>query len=399
MGTSVGVGCSVLRGPADAGKEAALQALEQGNISKPDFVFVFATVGYDQQALIDSIRAATNGAPLSGCSGEGVITRGMAAETNFGVCVMAIASDELRFANAAQKELGMGFEAAGEHLAGQIRPLVAADTIAGFLFIDGLVFDFDPFREGLERALALEKPLPLFGGLAADNWTTGKTFQYHDDQVFSEGASCVIMSGRGGIAWGVNHGCIPVGTGRTITRSKGNIIYQIDGVAALDALNEYVEDGSPKPGRSWNKITLNLCLGFKAPEHLKRHYGDFIIRYMMDKDDAEGCVTIQSDVKEGTEMWLMRRDKELMREGLQAIGQQVRAQLGERRPKFVLHFECMGRGKVVYREQEKIDLLKSLQEDVGPDVPWIGFYSYGEIGPVSDYNCIHNFTAVVAAVY
>lgn len=396
MGTSVGVGYSLLKSPADAGREAAQQALEQGNIRKPDFVFVFATVGYNQQILINSIRAATQDAPLSGCSGEGIITRGLAAETNFGVCVMAIASDELRFTNVTQKELGMGFEAAGARLAEQVQPLLAPDTIACFVFVDGLVFDFDPFREGFEKALHPEKPLPLFGGLAADNWTTGKTFQYHNEQVFSEGVSCVIMSGSGNIAWGVNHGCIPVGTGRTITRSKGNIIYEIDGLPALDALKEYVENGS---GSQWNKITLNLCLGFKTPDFLKRDYGEFIIRYMMDKDDAEGYVTIQSDVKEGTELWLMRRDKELMREGLQAITHQIRAQLGDRRPKFVLHFECMGRGKVVYREQEKIDLLKSLQEDVGEQVPWIGFYSYGEIGPVSDFNCIHNFTAVVAAVY
>jgi hypothetical protein len=53
----------------------------------------------------------------------------------------------------------------------------------------------------------------------------------------------------------------------------------------------------------------------------------------------------------------------------------------------------------VFREQEKKELIGSLQEQMGIDVPWIGFYTYGEIGPISGYNCFHNFTAVVIAVF
>src|SRR5208337_5631613 len=88
MGTSVGVGYSVRRNPAEAGKEAALKALEQAKIETPDFLFVFASVGYNQQALIRTIRETTANVPLSGCSGEGIITQGVADETNFGVAVI-----------------------------------------------------------------------------------------------------------------------------------------------------------------------------------------------------------------------------------------------------------------------------------------------------------------------
>ena len=396
MGTSVGVGFSLQKNPVDAGKEAAIQAMQQGGISKPDFVFVFATIGYNQQVLIQTIREATKGAPLSGCSGEGIITQGMVAETNFGVCVMAITSDELRFSNVRVKEIATGVEQAGGGLATELQPLLAHDNIACFLFVDGLIFDFDPFRAAFEKTLQRETPLPLFGGLAADNWATRETFQYHNDEVFSKGLSCVLLSGRGQVAWGVSHGCVPIGTKRTITRSKGNIIYEIDGMPALEALKDYVEEGSES---QWNKMTLNLCLGFKTPEHLKKEYGEFIVRYMMDKDDQEGSVTIQSDVTDGTELWIVRRDKDLIREGMQTISHQIKDMTGKEKPKLVMQFECMGRGKVVFREQEKIDLLRSLQEEVGADLPWIGFYSYAEIGPVSGYNCIHNFTSVLLAVY
>ncbi|HEY3307275.1 MAG TPA: FIST N-terminal domain-containing protein [Desulfuromonadaceae bacterium] len=396
MGTSVGVGCSLKKNPEEAGQEAVLKALEQCGLAKPDFIFAFATVGYDQQILIRAIRSTVPDVPLSGCSGEGIITQDMAAETNFCVCVMAISSDELRFDNLRVKEIIHGADLGGERLAEDIKPLISADNIACFLFADGLVFDFDPFLAAFEKSLNRESRLPFFGGLASDNLISRKTYQYHNDEVFSQGISCVLMSGRGEVAAGISHGCVPIGTKHTITRSKGNIIYEIDNIPVLELLKDYVEEDLTS---QWNKLSLNLCLGFKTPENIAKFYGEYIVRYMMGKDDREGCVTIQSDVRDGDELWIVRRDKELIRDGLQAISRQIKDKMGTRKPSFIMQFECMGRGKVVFREQEKIDLIRSLQAELGADIPWIGFYTYGEIGPVSNYNCIHNFTAVVAAVY
>ena len=396
MGTSAGVGYSFHRDPAVAGKEAARKAMEQAKIDRPDFVFVFATVGYNQKVLIEAIRAATSRAPLCGCSGEGIITQEAVIETNFGVSVMAIGSDELHFRNARVREIAGQSDRAGERLAKEVNPLLTSDDIACFLFADGLVFDFDPFLASFGNSLHSKNPLHLFGGLASDNWTSRKTYQYHDDDVFSEGISCVVMSGTGDIAWGINHGCVPIGTRRTITRSKGNIIYEIDGVPALEALKDYFEADWKD---QWNKTALNICLGFKTPEHLRKGYEEYIIRYIVGKDDREGSITIQSDVREGTELWLVRRDKELITSGMRAISRQIKDRLGTRKPKFVLQFECVGRGKVVFRESEKADLISFIQKEIGRDIPWMGFYTYGEIGPITTYNCFHNFTSVVSAIY
>jgi hypothetical protein len=273
---------------------------------------------------------------------------------------------------------------------------LAADSIACFLFADGLSLNFDPFVAAFEKTLERKSPLPLFGGLAADNWTLLKTYQYHDDDVFSDGISCVVMSGKGDIAWGVNHGCVPIGAKRTITRGKGNIIYEIDGVTALEAVKEYSDEVGED---NWNKTSLNLCLGFKTPEQLKKTYGDYMVRYMMGRDKEEGSVSIQSDVREGEDLWIVRRDKELIKSGMRTIATRIKDKVGPKRPKFILHFECVGRGKVVFSDREKLELIASLQRDIGEDIPWLGFYTYGEIGPIEEHNCFHNFTAVVAAVY
>jgi hypothetical protein len=56
MTTKAGVGMSHHHSPSIAGHEAAEQALRKADVSKPDFVFMFATVGYDQRSLLRAVR-------------------------------------------------------------------------------------------------------------------------------------------------------------------------------------------------------------------------------------------------------------------------------------------------------------------------------------------------------
>ena len=87
MTTRAGVGTSRHHNPNVAGREAAEQALQEAGVQKPDFVFVFASIGYDQPSLLRAVRETTGGAPLTGCSAEGTIDGDNADESNFSVLV------------------------------------------------------------------------------------------------------------------------------------------------------------------------------------------------------------------------------------------------------------------------------------------------------------------------
>src|SRR5258705_4029482 len=113
MGTNAGVGMSHHRNPKVAGREAAERALAAAGIDRPDFVFMFAAVGYEQRALLDAVRAATGGAPLAGGSGGGVIAGVETDEANFSVAVMTISSDELKFKKANASGLKADLETPG----------------------------------------------------------------------------------------------------------------------------------------------------------------------------------------------------------------------------------------------------------------------------------------------
>jgi hypothetical protein len=59
MTINAGVGMSHHHNPNVAGREAAEQALEKAGVDRADFVFMFASVGYDQPSLVRAVRQAT----------------------------------------------------------------------------------------------------------------------------------------------------------------------------------------------------------------------------------------------------------------------------------------------------------------------------------------------------
>ena len=113
---------------------------------------------------------------------------------------------------------------------------------------------------------------------------------------------------------------------------------------------------------------------------------------------ADGSITVQTEVSEGTSVWFSSRDKEKITTGFDRMAAQIKEQLGGERPKLIFQFECATRGKMMFREQEKLKILELFRRSVDPDVPWAGFYSWGEIGPVEEHNLRHLYTSVVLAL-
>src|ERR671917_828533 len=170
MATRAGVGMSRHNNPNVAGREAAEQALEKAGVDRPDFVFVFGSVGYDQRSLLLTVSEAIGGAPLSGCSAEGTIGGDDADESGFSVVVMAISSEELRWRNGLATGLGTDSWTAGQKVAQSLSSDLGTDAVGLFVFPDGTTVNFDQFFAGLEGNLSSDRFLPLWGGGAGDNF-------------------------------------------------------------------------------------------------------------------------------------------------------------------------------------------------------------------------------------
>jgi hypothetical protein len=391
--------------PNVAGREAAEQALKNAGVAKPDFVFMFGSIGYDQRSLVQAVRETTGGAPLTGCSAEGTINGDDADESNFSVLVTAISSEELRWHNGiASGLLEDDSRAVGQRVAQDLLPHLSADTLGLFVFPDGHL-DFgvardnlDNFFAGLEENLPSERFLPMWGGGANANFDNmaSPTYQYCDDEVISGGVSYALLSGKARAGWAISHGCIPIGGERIVTRSKGNIIYEIDGKPAMEVFEEYLPEGALTHDRDWFRYVISLSLCFRAPSYMKDE--EYVVRGMPAVSMADGSITVQTEVPEGTSVWLSSRDKEKVSNGFDRMAKQIKEQLGGEKPNLVFQFECGTRGKAMFREQEKLQLLNRFRQSLDPDAPWMGFYTVGEIGPVEEHNLRHLYTSVVLAL-
>jgi hypothetical protein len=405
MTTRAGVGMSRHHNPSMAGREAAEQALRKAGISKPDLVFVFGSIGYDQHSLVRAVRESTGGAPLTGCSAEGTINGDDADESNFSVVVTAISSDDLQWHNGLAAGLEDEPRAVGKRVAKDLLPHLSTDTVGLFVFPDGLK-DFvvptenlvDNFFGGLEGNLPSERFFPMWGGGANGNFNNWAppTYQYCDDEVITDGVSYALLSGKAQAGWAISHACIPIGGERIVTRSKGNIIYEIDGKPAMEVFEEYIPQGALTHDRDWFRYVISLSLCFRAPSYMKDE--EYVVRGMPAVSMADGSITVQTEVKEGTSVWLSSRDKEKVSNGFDRMAAQIKDQLGGEKPKLVFQFECGTRGKLMFREQEKLELLKRFRQSLDPDAPWAGFYTVGEIGPVEEHNLRHLYTSVVLAL-
>jgi hypothetical protein len=397
MTIKAGVGMSHHHNPTVAGREAAEQALEKVGVAKPDFVFMFATVGYDLRSLLRAVRETTGGAPLSGCSAEGTIDGGNADESNFSVVVTAISSEELRWHNGIAVGLSADSRAVGQQVAKDLLPHLSPDTIGLFVFPDGLSLYLEHFFVGLEGNLPSDRFLPLWGGGAGNNFNVEEpTYQYCNDEVVSDGVSYVLLSGEAQTAWAISHALIPIGGERIVTRSVGNVIYEIDGKPATEVLKEYLPEHALIDDRDWMRFAISLALFSKAPSYMKDE--EYVVRGVPAVRMADGSIIVQTELQEGTSIWFSSRDKEKMTTGFDRMAQQIKDQLEGGQPKLVFQFECLTRGKTLLREQEKLQLLRRFRQSLDPEAPWAGFYTVGEIGPVEEHNNHHLFTSIVVAL-
>lgn len=408
MSTQIGVGVSHHRNPAMAGKAAVRQAYQQAAINladdRPDFVMLFSAVGYRQTLLLKAVREATHQAPLIGCSGAGVIAQGVADESNFAVTVLVIKSDEMHFAHG----LETGIKASSAQVGSAVGEAIArsapnADARALFLFLEGVSSNFDEFMEGLRSRTTLERRIPAIGGFAGDNLAIRETFQYCDDQIVTDGAVWALLSGGVQVSSAMSHGCMPVGERHIVTKSSRNAVYEVDDRPVLDLLQSYLTEAE-RGDWSIAPVMLGWAFDSSAVSEKSLLGKRPIIRAMATRDEQAGAIYMMSDVVEGSSFRVSRRDRQKICDTADQMADLLLAQIKEKSgdgasPKLIFQVECVGRGQLILREPEKLALMDQLQTKVGKDIPWIGFYAFAEIGPLSGQNCVHNFTGILTALY
>lgn len=321
---------------------------------------------------------------IAGCSTAGEVYGHTLRDGGFSVAVACFESTTLRSASAAVKDSSDSFEA-GIQLA---RVVAAPDLRAVLVISDGINVNGSALVRGLESKLP-SRPVVL-GGLAGDGDRFDETW------VIVEGEAqpgYVMAVGLYGEAIRVGHGSQggwdAFGPQRIVTRSDGNILYELDGKPALELYKHYLGDLVADLPASALLFPLALR---ERPER-----GSSLVRTILAVDDDKNSMTFAGDIPEGWTVQLMRATFDRLIEGASLAGRETACSTDGHGPYLGFAVSCVGRRLVLGERAE--DELEAVCEELPRDTQLVGFYSYGEISPHASGRCeLHNQTMTVATI-
>lgn len=233
------------------------------------------------------------------------------------------------------------------------------------------------------------KDIKITGGLCGDNERFEKTLVSFQ-QTPKEGE--VLIIGFYGESLEVSFascgGWQPFGPERTITKSDANILYEIDGIPALELYSNYLGEKSLDLPHSALLFPLNVKAEGKT---------DPVVRTILNIDQEKKSMIFAGDVPKQAKVQLMMASVDAIVEGAGQAAQQA-IENRKKKPEIAFLVSCIGRKLVL--DQRTEEEVEEVLEIIGSQTPALGFYSYGEIAPFRmKESCeLHNQTMTLTLI-
>jgi hypothetical protein len=303
-------------------------------------------------------------AHLLGCSTSGEILERSVRDQSMAVAVCRFDKTVLRSVCVPVMSAGDSFQAGVS-----IATSLDGPSLRGvFVISDGLSVN------GSELCLGLNSRLPasvaVTGGLAGDGDRFRKTWIIGDRQPKSGAITAVGLFGEDiDIGCGSRGGWDVFGVERVVTRSRGNVLYEIDGEPALGLYKRFL-------GRLASGLPANALL-FPLGLRRDREQKKKIVRTILSIDENEGSMTFAGDIPEGSLVRLMRAGIDRLVDGAAEAASLANREVTS--AVLAIAISCVGRRLVMGdRVEEEID---ALHEVLPNGSKLVGFYSYGELSP------------------
>lgn len=234
-------------------------------------------------------------------------------------------------------------------------------------------FEGEKLVKSLEKQLGAEKL--FFGGMAGDDWALKETFVFTNTKESNYGivalalnADKISLNGMAVTGWK------PMGISRTVTKSEGKLLYEIDEKSAVDLYLKYLGKADKIAEKDF-KIFEDLAIEY--PFLVERDTNETVIKTPTRIDREANALVIDNPMPEGTKFWFTQPPEFDIVEEVIEKAAQLKADL-ETEADALLIFSCGGRkpilGPLVTDENEGLAKLW--------DTPMAGFFTYGEFGRV-----------------
>jgi len=359
-----------------------------------DLIIIYSAMGHNFKELLSEARKLSPHAQIAGCTGAGVIGKEGPNESMKALAIMAIKGPKSEFALAGIESLAnkVPSEAIAQ-LAKDLRSKNPDINMIHFLPSSG---DMNPDEILIEAIESVFGPhTPIFGGNAIDNMKGISCFQFLNDQVFEKGAVMIGFADPTLTSHGMN---VLEGMPFEVTKSESNRIIELNGQPAWKLATKTL--GVPETINYFEIIMLAMF----ARELPEKFHNDFNSRYFVSGifgDHETNFIIYPTEIKEGTILYLAKRDEDLMFQGVDKIAQRIAKHLDNKKAVAVFHADCLIRGRFSINRILKDEIFGRMQHPVCGDekIPWLGFYSGGEYGMIGGKNWAKMFTTTLSVLY
>lgn len=310
-----------------------------------------------------------------------------------GVIATAITFDRTLVKMVTTQVTAAGSAAAGAAIAEQLSLTqtaadgTRADLAHVLVFSEGLDINGESLVRGLGEKLP--RTVSVTGGLSADGEHFRETLVFTENRAQKSTVAAVGLYGRHlKIGYGSLGGWDPFGPERQITRSEGNVLYELDGQSALALYKRYLGEHAADLPASGLLFPLSLRT---------RQVSAPVVRTILSVNEADQSLTFAGDVPTGGYVRLMKANFDRLIDGAVGAGRVSAEALGAP-VDLALLISCVGRRMVLRQRVE--EEVEGVRDIVGPKAAITGFYSYGEISPFTPKaRCeLHNQTMTVTTL-
>lgn len=384
---------------ANAGQQAAAEALDRLGGGPVDLVLAFATAEHNSAELEAGIRRVLGDGPaIIGGGAVGAFTNERMGYGGSNVGLALVRLDGVRLDHLCRGGLDRDEAATGVALGRDLAGLGLADPQLLLLYDSVKAFDNRPYLnmatpllEGLRQGC---EPLPKISGAGLIGSITGlPTGQFTGHGIERQVAQLLAFSG-GGVRLDtmIMHGCSPVTGYRTITRTDGPVVLEIDGRPAVEVVAEVLGNTGLTVEDFPFYVTLGVNLGDQWGEFDEESYQN---RLCLGIDpERGGLVMFEPDLQAGMQVQLMQRSLDMGYVGPRV--DELMRRIEGRKPVLAFYINCAGRA-AAYCGLDQEDAVE-VQSALAGKVPLLGLFSGVEIAPVRDRVVPLDWTGVLCVL-
>lgn len=351
----------------------------------PQLVLVFGgNSALTNESVMKEVRNAYPEANVLGCSTAGEICGTRVFDDSLVVTAIHLEQSQVKGTHVKIRD-NVGSYDAGKYLADTIDK----DGLAhAFVLSDGLRVNGSELVRGLTEHLPPD--VSLTGGLSADGANFQQTHVIWDGIPETDSIAILGLYGdRLKVGYGSKGGWDSFGPERVITRSDGNVLFELDGRSALDLYKQYLgEHAAGLP-----------ATGLLFPLSLRGEEGQTgVVRTVLAINEPEQSMTFAGDLQEGSYARLMKANFDRLIDGAMDAATVCRESISPTQSELAILISCVGRKMVLKQRTE--EEVESVSEVLGDQAILTGFYSYGEISPFthSARPELHNQTMTITTL-